>query len=61
MTLEKRPVCSLILRNLRHIFYLIDVLRTEKVKVSYFYDILVTLKLMELFKKLASQIIAIGL
>ena len=48
MTLEKGCVCSLILSNLRHLIHL---LRTEKVKLSYYYGILVNLKLIKLLKK----------
>lgn len=43
--------------NLRHIFYLIDLLRAEKVKISYHYDILQTV----ILKKVANEIIAMGL
>lgn len=38
--LKKRYKYSLMLSDLTHLFYPIDPLRTEKVKISYHYDIL---------------------
>lgn len=41
-------------------FYVINLLRTKKVKVSDYYGILVICKLMALKKRKANQIIAMG-
>lgn len=58
--MKKKKGCFLRLSNLRHIFYPIGLLRIEKFKVMYHYAFLVILTLHEFFKKLANQIIAMG-